>query len=74
MASGTVNVEFDYGTGTACATGNTKIVPAFQLTAQVGIVDGSPFYRGLKGAASNAFCIKTSAGVAAQAIVYYTKF
>lgn len=75
-AAGTVNVELDYGTGTACATGNTKILPAWQLntTSLPGISDGAPFYRGLKTIASNALCIKTSAGVAVQGIVYYTKF
>lgn len=74
FSAGTVNVELDYGTGTACATGNTKMTPAFQLTAQTGVVDGSPFYRGLATIASNELCIKTSAGVAVQAIVYYTQF
>ena len=74
LASGTVNVELDYGTGTNCGTGNNKITPAYQLTAQVGAVDGSPIYRGLATIASNELCIKTSAGVAVQAIVYYTQF
>lgn len=74
VSGGTVNVELDYGTGTACVTSPTKIVPAFQLTAQTGAVDGSPFYRGLKTAASNELCLKTSGGVAVQAIVYYTQF
>lgn len=73
LAAGTVNVELDYGTGTACATGNNKMTPAYQLTAQVGIVDGSPIYRGLSTAASNELCLKTSAGVAVQAVVYYTQ-
>lgn len=74
LAAGTVNVELDYGTGTACATGNAKMTPAYQLTAQVGIVDGAPSYRGLATIASNELCLKTSAGVAVQAIVYYTQF
>lgn len=74
LAAGTVNVELDYGTGTACATGNAKMTPAYQLTAQVGIVDGAPSYRGLATIASNELCLKTNAGVAVQAIVYYTRF
>lgn len=72
-ASGTVKVELDYGTGTACATGTTKIVPAWDMTAQTAIVDGAPFYRGLKTAASNALCLKTNGAVGVQAIVYYDK-
>jgi hypothetical protein len=74
FAAGTVNVELDYGTGSACVTGTQKIVPAFQLIAQTGVVDPSPFYRGLKTIASNELCIKTSAGIAVQAIVYYSQF
>lgn len=66
LAAGTVNVELDDGTG-------TKITPAFQLTAQAGIVDGSDFFRGLKSNAGGALSIKTSAGVAVQAIVYYAQ-
>lgn len=73
-AQAAVNVELDYGTGSNCVTGNTKMTPAFQLTAFDGAVDGSPFWRGLKNIASNELCIKTSAGVAVQAIVYYTQY
>lgn len=71
LSAGTVNVKLIYGTGTACATGSNNMTPAYQLTAQVGLVDGSPFSRGLKTASANALCINTSAGVAVQAIVYY---
>lgn len=73
MAGGTVNVKLIYGTGTACATGSNNMTPAYQLTAQAGVSDQSPFSRGLKTASANALCINTSAGVAAQAIVYYAK-
>jgi hypothetical protein len=71
LAAGTANVKLIYGTGTACATGSANLTPAYQLTTQVGIVDSSPFYRGMKTASANALCINTSAGVAVQAIVYY---
>lgn len=74
IASGTVNVELDYGTGAACVTSPTKIVPAYQLTAQAGVSDTSPIFRGLKTTAGQALCLKTSAGVNVQAIVYYTQF
>jgi hypothetical protein len=74
VAGGTVNVKLIYGTGSACATGTASMTPAYQLTAQAGIVDKSPFYSGLKTAASNALCINASGAVAAQAIVYYTQF
>lgn len=73
-SAGTVNVELDYGTGTACATGTTKMTPAYQTTAQDGAVDGGTFFRGMKSAASNAVCIKTSGAVAVQAVLYYAQF
>lgn len=72
LAAGTVNVKLIYGTGTACATGSANLTPAYQLTTQVGLVDSSPFYRGLKTASANELCINTSAGVAVQALVYYS--
>ena len=74
LSAGTVNVKFVSGTGSNCATGPTNLTPAFQLTAQVGAVDGSQYYRGLGAAASKAFCINASAGVAVQALVYYAQF
>jgi hypothetical protein len=74
MASGTVNVRLVTGTGTACATDEASVTPAWQLTAQAGLVDGSPIYRGMKSAVSSALCIETSGAVAVQAVVYYTQF
>lgn len=74
LAGGTVNVKLITGTGTACVTGAASVTPAYQLTAQTGVADGANEYRGLKGAASSELCINTSAGVAVQAIVYYTQF
>jgi hypothetical protein len=74
LAGGTVNVKLITGTGTACVTGAASITPAYQLTAQTGVADGANEYRGLKGAASSELCLNTSAGVAVQAIVYYTQF
>lgn len=71
LAAGTVNVNLAYGTGSNCATSPTKITPAYQLTAQVGAVDGSPFYRGLQAPAGKETCLNASGGVAVQAIVYY---
>lgn len=73
FAGGTVNVKLIYGTGTACATSPQPVTPAYQLTAQVGLVDGSPFNRGMKTAVSQALCFNSSAGVAVQAVVYYSQ-
>ena len=74
-SSGTANVDLVYGTGGTCGAGTTKVTPAFQFTAQTGIVDHLPFYTGaLPVPVSNDLCINSSAGVAVQAIVYYTQF
>lgn len=74
LAAGSVNVKLVYGTGSNCVTSPSDITPAFQLVAQAGLVDRAPYWQGLATAASNALCINTSAGVAVQAIVYYTQF
>jgi hypothetical protein len=75
MGSGTVNVDLTHGTGGTCGTGTTKVTPAWQLTAQAGIVDHQTYYAGLPPVpVSNDLCINASAGVAVQAIVYYSQF
>jgi hypothetical protein len=71
---GTVSVNLaSADTGGACAN-PVKITPAYALTAADGAVDGSPTFRGLKAPAGKALCWNSSAGVAAQGIVYYGQF
>lgn len=73
--AGTGNVSLQEGTGTNCGTGTSTITPAFQLKTQDGIVDNPGIYTGLHTViAGDALCINSSAGVAIQAIVYYTQF
>jgi hypothetical protein len=74
FGGGTANVELDYGTGTACATGNKKIVPAYAITTGISVTDDSPFFRGIYAPSGTALCIKTSAGVPIQALVFYAQF
>jgi hypothetical protein len=75
LAGGTVNVSLVYGTGTNCGTGTTAITPAFQFTAQTADIDHLPVYTGITPVPTpNDLCINASAGVAVQAIVYYTQF
>ncbi len=69
-AGGTASVSLVYGTGTNCATGETALTPPFALTAQTGVNDTSPFYRGLSVPVGKDLCIKTNAGVAVQGLVY----
>jgi hypothetical protein len=70
-AAGTATVKLVYGTGTACATGETAITPAYSLTTQTGIADSATYWRGMFVPAGNDLCIKTSAGVAVQAQIYF---
>lgn len=74
-AGGTVNVKLVYGTGGTCGAGTTAITPAFQFTAQTGVVDHLPVYTGAPPVpVSNDLCINTSAGQPVQGVFYYTQF
>jgi hypothetical protein len=86
LAGGTVNVSFVTGTGTACASAasgtpstgtsgaSAGLTPAWQLTAQSGIVSQYPTHGFLVDTGSaNALCLKTSAGTAVQALVSYSQ-
>lgn len=73
VGGGTATVKLVSGTGTACATGETALTPAYSLVAQTVVADNSPIWRGLTAQPGQDLCIKTSAGVAVQAIVYYTQ-
>lgn len=71
FAAATANVGLVQGTGTNCGTNLTKITPAYQLTAQTGIADNSPFFRGLSVPSSTALCINSSATASVQGQVYF---
>lgn len=78
-SSSAVTVSLSSGTGTNCGTTSTNITPGYVLQSAAsqgpaGIVDGSPYFRGLKTSASNELCIVTNAAVSVQAIVYYSQF
>lgn len=68
------NVAIVYGTGTNCATGQTKITPAWQLPANGGLAENNANYVGLLIPAANAICVLTSAGNAVQARISYKIF
>lgn len=68
------SLQLVYGTGTACATGTTNITPSWQLAANSGREFGSPFFNGLKTAASNALCLRNSGANAAQTEIHFAQF
>ncbi len=72
-AAGTATVKLVTGTGTACATNETAITPAYSLVTQTGIADSANIWRGLLVAPGLDLCIKTSAGVAVQGQFYYVQ-
>ena len=76
FSAGTVNVKLISGTQTTnpCDTSTVNETPAWQLIAQVGLVDNHYFGNSFKIATNTDLCINTSAGVAVQAMVYYTQF
>lgn len=67
------NVGLVYGTGSACATGETALTPMFRLAANTGLVIPSTLWNGLQAPASKALCIKTSAGNPVQGLVTYSQ-
>lgn len=73
FGGGTANVSLKTGTGTNCGTGTAALTPAFNLVAQAKVDDQSAYWRGLVADIATDVCINTSAGVAVQAIVYYTQ-
>lgn len=74
MVSAAANVRLVYGTGSACATGETGITGAYPMLANQGIAVGSAGAILGKTAASNALCIETSAAANVAGIVTYAKF
>jgi hypothetical protein len=72
VSGGTANVSLKSGTGTNCGTGTAAVTPAYSMVAQNRVSDDSPVWRGLLVPTGQDLCINSSAGVAIQAIVYYT--
>ncbi len=63
------NTQLIYGTGTACATGETNLTGAYPTIAQTGL-SATP-NGGIKTAAGNALCIELSAAVQVSGVVTY---
>jgi hypothetical protein len=73
-AAGTGNITFEYGTGTACATGTTTFGGAISLTAQTGFYGGSGVGPVIVVPAGKAFCMVTSAAVQISGWLTYAQF
>lgn len=76
IADGATDFQFIYGTGTACATGETDIngqVYPFDSTNGFGIVRANTGHIQFKTAVSNALCYESSNAVAIGGYVTYVK-
>lgn len=74
VAAGTGNIEFVYGTGTACATGQNALTGNYNLTAQAGLAPGDGMAAVLVVPSGNALCVLTSAAVQMSGSVSYQQF
>lgn len=71
---GTTTVQLLSGTGTNCATSQTVVTPGFQVAVGGGVMDSSPFNRGLITTESHALCFRNASPVSAQGIIYYGQY
>lgn len=74
IAAGTGNIQFVYGTGTNCGTGQGNISGNYNLAAQVGFTKGDGTGVLWVIPQSNALCITTSAGVGMPGSLAYAQF
>lgn len=74
MAGGTTNFKFVYGTGTACATGQTDLTGAYPLISQTGVSYGAGVGTVIRTPASNALCVNNSAAVQVSGVVSYAQY
>lgn len=75
-AEATVDVQLIYGTGSACATGETDLTAPYALsttTGLLGINKGSGGYYVYKTAAGNALCIELGGAVQVNGSVTYVQ-
>lgn len=74
IAEGAVDVRLVYGTGTACATGETSVTGTYALSTTAFVNRGSGIGLVTRGIVSNALCVETSGAVQINGEVTYTQF
>lgn len=74
VVRGTVEVQWIYGTGTACATDETNLTGPYSFQVREGISQGSGLGTLFRTAASNALCLELSGAVQVDGVVSYRKF
>lgn len=74
IAAGTTNVQFVYGTGTNCGTGQGNVSGNYQLTAQVGFTKGAGNGVLWVLPKNTALCVVNSQAIAIPGSVSYAVF
>jgi hypothetical protein len=74
IAAGTGNIQFVYGTGVNCGTGQGNLTGNYNLVAQAGLVLGSGSGIVLVVPQGNALCAVTSAAVGMPGSLAYAQF
>jgi hypothetical protein len=74
IATGTGNIQFVYGTGSNCGTGQANLTGNYNLTAQAGLAFGDGIAPILIIPPGNALCAVTSASVGIAGSVSYAQF
>jgi hypothetical protein len=73
VVRGTVEVQWIYGTGSACATGETNLTGPYSFQVREGISQGSGLGTLFRTAESNALCLELSGAVQVDGVVSYRK-
>lgn len=73
VAGAATGVQFIYGTGTACATGETDLTGVWSFAANGGITNGNAGVPQFVVPAGNAFCLKNSGANSVQGHIVYVR-
>lgn len=73
ISRGAVEAQWIYGTGSACATGETDLTGAYQLIAQVGAAVSNGGAIQFKTTAGQALCLELSAATQVDGVVTYVQ-
>lgn len=73
VATAATAVQFIYGTGTACATGETDLTGAWSFAANGGITQANGGVPQFVVPAGNAFCVENSGANAIEGHVTYVR-
>jgi hypothetical protein len=74
ISNGATSVQFEYGTGTSCATGTTALTGPYPSVAESGLSAGNGNAAVMVVPAGQALCINLSAAVQVSGLLTYTVY